>query len=111
MRATIRGEGENEQQLEMGGEDESEFTGQKCRKICGLGCVTHAHARAQVMQPSPHVFLHICSFILTLTSPNRHCSISEYTPGGATCNGAKFVQAPITRIQGKVGLGVPKYTH
>ena len=29
---------------------------QKYRKICGLGCVNHARARAQVTQPSPRIF-------------------------------------------------------
>ena len=31
----------------------------KCRKICVIGCVNHACARARVMQPIPHIFLHI----------------------------------------------------
>ena len=34
---------------------------QKCRKIRGLGCVNQACTRARVKQPSPHIFLHICS--------------------------------------------------
>ena len=34
---------------------------QKCRKIHGLGCLNRACARARVTQPSPHIFLHICS--------------------------------------------------
>ena len=29
---------------------------QKCRKLCGLGCVTRAHARMLVMQPRPTYF-------------------------------------------------------
>ena len=33
---------------------------QKCRKICGLGCVNQARTRARVTQPSPRIFLHIC---------------------------------------------------
>ena len=36
---------------------------QKCRKICGLGCVNRACARARVMQPIPPIFLHICTRI------------------------------------------------
>ena len=34
---------------------------QKCRKIRGLGCVNKACTRARVTQPSPHIFLHICT--------------------------------------------------
>ena len=34
---------------------------QKCRKICGLGCVNRACARARVAQPNPRIFLHICT--------------------------------------------------
>ena len=34
---------------------------QKCRQICGLGCVNRVQARARVTQPSPHIFLHICT--------------------------------------------------
>ena len=34
---------------------------QKCRKIRVLGCVSQACTRARVAQPSPHIFLHICS--------------------------------------------------
>ena len=34
---------------------------QKCRKICGLGWVNRARARVRVTQPSPHIFLHICT--------------------------------------------------
>ena len=30
---------------------------QRCRKICGLGCVNRAYARTRVTQPSPHIFL------------------------------------------------------
>ena len=33
---------------------------QKCRKICGLGCVNRARIRARVTQPSPCISLHIC---------------------------------------------------
>ena len=33
---------------------------QKCRKMCGLGCVNHVRAREPVTQPSPRIFLHIC---------------------------------------------------
>ena len=33
---------------------------QKCRKICGLGCVNQACTRVRVTQPSPHIFPHIC---------------------------------------------------
>ena len=36
------------------------FRIQKCRKICGIGCVNQACTRARVTQPSPHIFLHIC---------------------------------------------------
>ena len=34
---------------------------QKCRKKCGLGCVNRARAKARVTQPTPHIFLHICT--------------------------------------------------
>ena len=34
---------------------------QKCRKIRGLGCVNQASNRARVTQPSPCIFLHICT--------------------------------------------------
>ena len=33
------------------------FRLQTCRKICGLGCVTRALARAPFTQPSPHILL------------------------------------------------------
>ena len=43
---------------------------QKCRKICGLGCVNCERARSWVTQPSPHIFLHICVVVAMLcTSP------------------------------------------
>ena len=34
---------------------------QKCMNIYGLGCMNQARTRAWVMQPSPHIFLHICN--------------------------------------------------
>ena len=34
---------------------------QICRKISGLCCVNQARTRARVTQPSPHIFLHICT--------------------------------------------------
>ena len=34
---------------------------QKCRKMRGLGCVNQARSRERVTQPSPRIFLHICS--------------------------------------------------
>ena len=34
---------------------------QICRKICGLGCVTRALVLAWFTQPSPCIFLHICT--------------------------------------------------
>ena len=34
---------------------------QICRKIRGLGCVTHAPVHAGFTQPSPHIFLHFCT--------------------------------------------------
>ena len=44
---------------------------QKCRKIRGLGCMNQACTRARVTQPSPHIFLPICIW-LVLSSPNQH---------------------------------------
>ena len=45
---------------------------QKCRKIRGLGCVNQACTRARVMQPSPHIFLHICrSWFMVENQANR----------------------------------------
>ena len=35
-----------------------------CRKICGLGCVSHSMACARFTQPSPHIFLHFCMVII-----------------------------------------------
>ena len=40
---------------------------QKCRKIQGLGCVNRAYARARVTQPSPRIFLHICTGRIVLS--------------------------------------------
>ena len=34
---------------------------QKRRKVCGLGCVNRMRASARVTQPSPHIFLHVCT--------------------------------------------------
>ena len=34
---------------------------QICRKICGLGCVTRTLVHAWLTQPSPRIFLHICT--------------------------------------------------
>ena len=34
---------------------------QICRKIRGLGCVSNVRARVRVTQPSPRIFLHICT--------------------------------------------------
>ena len=39
----------------------SKLSIQKCRKIRGLGCVNQACTRARVTQPSPPIFLHICT--------------------------------------------------
>ena len=39
------------------------------RKICVLGCVTHALVRAWFTQPSPHIFLHFCTSIASVTFP------------------------------------------
>ena len=36
---------------------------QKCRKICGLGCVTRALVHSWFTQPSPRIFLHFCTII------------------------------------------------
>ena len=35
---------------------------QICRKIHWLGCVNQARTRARVTQPSPHIFLRICTY-------------------------------------------------
>ena len=54
---------------------------QKCRKIYGLGCLNHAHARAQVTQPNPLILLHICrslSYLRTLTLSPMHCLMQFY---------------------------------
>ena len=48
---------------------------QICRKICGLGCVNHAHARARVTQPSPRSFLNICTDCTVLTILSIHRKI------------------------------------
>ena len=39
---------------------------QICRKICGLGCVNRTHALVQNTEPSPHIFLHICTCVCLL---------------------------------------------
>ena len=46
---------------------------QKCRKICGLGCVNRARARARVTQPSPCIFFCI-SVSHHARLPNGPCS-------------------------------------
>ena len=32
--------------------------------MCELGCVNHAQTHARVTQPSPRIFLHVCTVIL-----------------------------------------------
>ena len=44
---------------------------QKCRKIRQLGCVNQACTRSRVTQPSPHVFLHICTKIYLMIELNK----------------------------------------
>ena len=55
---------------------------QKCRQIRRLGCVNQALTRVQVTQPSPDMFLYICTQIFTKecvkTSPIIICTIINF---------------------------------
>ena len=55
---------------------------QKFRKIRvrGQGCVNQARTRARVTQPSPHIFLHICSCTWSCRADTVHTAHGSMLP-------------------------------
>ena len=54
---------------------------QKCRKIHGLVSVNQTCTRARVTQPSPHIFLHICTVLLLFfTWTTQQSWVSRFDP-------------------------------
>ena len=64
MSGCVNSQGVSRRELRNLGAALSRIAVQIRRKIRGLGCVNQARTRARVTQPSPHIFLRICTCLL-----------------------------------------------